>query len=78
MICERIIYKRNQIKILDQRLLPFKIKYYTATNSSQIAKAIKDMMVRGAPLIGDTAAFGFLLGIDEIIRKKITDKKKII
>ncbi len=76
MIPERIIYKEKSILILDQRLLPIKIKYFTARSVEDVAKAIKDMMVRGAPLIGDTAALGYLLGVNEISKK--TKKQNII
>ncbi|MCX7641715.1 MAG: S-methyl-5-thioribose-1-phosphate isomerase [Elusimicrobiales bacterium] len=69
MLPKRIIYSKGKLLILDQRYLPFKIKYFTAKNLQDTAKAIKEMMVRGAPLIGDTAALGYLLGIDEIISK---------
>lgn len=71
MIPPRIKYTTGKLLILDQRLIPFKIKYYLAKNPKHVAKAIKDMMVRGAPLIGDSAAFGYLLGIDEIIKNNI-------
>lgn len=78
MIPERLIYSQGRLLILDQRLLPFKIQYFKAITSKDVAKAIKDMMVRGAPLIGDTAALGYLLGIDEIIKKKIKKNIKLI
>jgi methylthioribose-1-phosphate isomerase len=61
MIPPRLIYKVPVLKILDQRLLPHKIAYTTARNSAQTALAIKDMTLRGAPLIGCAAAWGFPL-----------------
>ncbi|MCX7905574.1 MAG: S-methyl-5-thioribose-1-phosphate isomerase [Elusimicrobiales bacterium] len=79
MIPKRIIYSKGKLRILDQRYLPFKINYFLARNSKDTAKAIKEMVVRGAPLIGDTAALGYLLGIDEIILKGIkTNIKEIL
>ena len=78
MIPERLIYRKNKLLILDQRLIPFKVSYFKAKNVSDVSKAIKDMMVRGAPLIGDTAAYGYLLGIDEIISKKVNKKRALI
>jgi len=61
MIPPRLIYKTPVLKILDQRLLPHKTAYLTVRNAAQTAKAIKDMVLRGAPLIGCAAAWGFPL-----------------
>lgn len=72
MVPKRFIYTKNSLKILDQRLIPFEIKYFLAKNVQDTAKAIRDMMVRGAPLIGDVAALGYLLGIDNLISEKNT------
>jgi methylthioribose-1-phosphate isomerase len=46
------------IRILDQRLLPFELKIVDLTVPEQYIFAIKEMQVRGAPLIGVTAAYG--------------------
>ena len=55
-----IWYDKNldQIKIIDQRLLPYEFKIITVETLEEFETAIKDMAVRGAPLIGATAAFG--------------------
>ena len=78
MIPQRLIYKKGLLYILDQRLIPFKIFYFKAKKVEDVYIAIKDMMVRGAPLIGDAAAYGYLLGIDNIIKKRITRKSEVI
>ena len=49
------------VKIIDQRLLPHKLKIVTLHTISDVTYAIKEMQVRGAPLIGVTAAFGMYL-----------------
>ena len=49
------------IKIIDQRLLPHKLKIINLNSLSDAVYAIKEMQVRGAPLIGVTAAFGMYL-----------------
>jgi methylthioribose-1-phosphate isomerase len=59
---EPIRWKRDRLDLLDQRLLPGKTKYITCKTAPQVAKAIKDMVVRGAPAIGCAAAFGVVLG----------------
>ncbi len=46
------------LELLDQRLLPAEQKYIQLDNVTSIANAITDMVVRGAPAIGITAAYG--------------------
>lgn len=54
-------YQDNTVKMIDQRKLPDTIEFYTATNTDEVAFAIKDMVVRGAPAIGVAAAFGLAM-----------------
>ena len=51
----------DHIKIIDQTFLPFKIKIKTLKSFNDSVLAIKNMLVRGAPLIGVTAAYGMYL-----------------
>ena len=51
----------QQIKIIDQRLLPHKLSIVTLNSVKEVEFAIREMQVRGAPLIGVTAAFGVYL-----------------
>jgi len=60
---DRIRCRRGALEILDQRLLPGKISYVKARTPAQTAAAIKDMVTRGAPLIGCTAAYGYALAL---------------
>jgi len=46
------------VKIIDQRWLPHELRIVALTSRTQFADAIRDMWVRGAPLIGATAAYG--------------------
>lgn len=48
----------DKVKMIDQRYLPAELKFFTAEDYKDIHKAIKEMMVRGAPAIGVTAAYG--------------------
>ncbi len=48
----------DKVKMIDQRYLPEELKFYLAEEYKQVHKAIKEMMVRGAPAIGVTAAYG--------------------
>jgi methylthioribose-1-phosphate isomerase len=57
------------IKTIDQTLLPHQFKIVSLKSSDDIIKAIKDMIVRGAPLIGVSAANGIYLAALEAGRK---------
>ncbi len=61
MIPPRLKFTGKDLKVLDQRLLPDRVHYLTARNAKETAAAIKDMALRGAPLIGCAAADGFAL-----------------
>jgi methylthioribose-1-phosphate isomerase len=51
------------VEIIDQTLLPFKFEMLALTNVEDAARAIHIMQVRGAPLIGATAAYGVALAM---------------
>ena len=51
----------NEIKMIDQRLLPEKLEIFVAKNENDVAYAIKEMVVRGAPAIGVAAAYGIAI-----------------
>src|SRR3954470_13769746 len=59
---EPIRWRGARLELLDQRLLPDKKVYVICRTAEQVAKAIKDMVVRGAPAIGCAAAFGVVIG----------------
>src|SRR5882724_641909 len=59
---EPIRWRGDRLELLDQRFLPDKTVYVTCRTGEQVAKAIRDMVVRGAPAIGCAAAFGVVLG----------------
>jgi methylthioribose-1-phosphate isomerase len=54
-------WRRNSVQIIDQTKLPNKLVYLTCTNHHEIAKAIKSLVVRGAPAIGICAALALVL-----------------
>ncbi len=53
---------QGHVIMLDQRLLPFEEVYLTFSTGEQVAGAITDMVIRGAPAIGVAAAMGLALG----------------
>jgi methylthioribose-1-phosphate isomerase len=59
---EPIRWKGDRLELLDQRALPDKTIYVSCTSAHDVAQAIRDMVVRGAPAIGCAAAFGIVLG----------------
>lgn len=54
-------YQHQQVRMIDQRLLPGKFREVSFDSYVQVADAIQQMVVRGAPAIGATAAFGMAL-----------------
>lgn len=58
---QAIAWKDDHLVLLDQRKLPNQIEYVDCHQVADVIYAIKDMVVRGAPAIGVTAAFGVVL-----------------
>ncbi|OYT68154.1 MAG: S-methyl-5-thioribose-1-phosphate isomerase [Candidatus Wolframiiraptor sp. EX4484-121] len=56
-----IWWSKGSVVIIDQRLLPRKLKYLRIRTAREMARAIKDMAIRGAPAIGVAAAMGLAL-----------------
>jgi methylthioribose-1-phosphate isomerase len=57
-----IEWKDNRVIMIDQRKLPGQETYVICTNHHEVIKAIKTMVIRGAPAIGVAAAMGVALG----------------
>jgi methylthioribose-1-phosphate isomerase len=58
-------YDTNKFQMIDQRLLPGEFKVAVFDDYRAVAKAITDMVVRGAPAIGGAAAFGLALAAQQ-------------
>jgi methylthioribose-1-phosphate isomerase len=54
----------DRVRLLDQRLLPHEVTYRDYRDHREVADAIRDMVVRGAPAIGVAAAYGLALAAD--------------
>jgi methylthioribose-1-phosphate isomerase len=61
MHVEPIRWRGDALELLDQRLLPREVHYVACRDAHEVAVAIRDMIVRGAPAIGVSAAFGVAL-----------------
>lgn len=60
---QAIIWKEDHLLLLDQRHLPHKEIWVETRTAAAVAKAISDMVVRGAPAIAISAAYGLALAI---------------
>ncbi|MDR2018359.1 MAG: S-methyl-5-thioribose-1-phosphate isomerase [Syntrophobacterales bacterium] len=67
---DHIYWKNGSLFVLDQRKLPFREEFVRCTKLTDVVAAIRKMVVRGAPLIGVTAAYGVVIGIARILQKK--------
>lgn len=56
-----IVWRDDALELLDQRLLPGRVEYQRLSEVAAVAQAITAMVVRGAPAIGITAAYGVVL-----------------
>ena len=61
------------VLMLDQRLLPTEEKWLTLKSFTEVADGIRDMVVRGAPAIGVSAAYGIALGVKNFVGTNIAD-----
>jgi methylthioribose-1-phosphate isomerase len=58
---EPIRWRGDALELLDQRLLPREVRWVVCRDAGEVARAIRDMVVRGAPAIGVSAAYGIAL-----------------
>ncbi len=65
----------DKLKLLDQRKLPHEESFVILADYQDVALAIKEMKVRGAPAIGIAAAYGIALGAQNI---ETTDKDRFL
>lgn len=61
------------VRMLDQRLLPTEEKWLVLRTYDDVADAIRDMVVRGAPAIGVSAAYGVALGANQFVGTNVDD-----
>jgi methylthioribose-1-phosphate isomerase len=74
-IAQPIEWTDRGVVMLDQRLLPTEEVHYTYTNYREVASAITDMVIRGAPAIGVAAAMGVAIGVLHAEAKTVADLK---
>ncbi|MDO8339769.1 MAG: S-methyl-5-thioribose-1-phosphate isomerase [Candidatus Burarchaeum sp.] len=62
-LARSVQFEGDRLVLIDQRALPFDFKLVECKSVEQVAAAIRNMTVRGAPAIGVAAAYGFVLGL---------------
>ena len=58
-----IEWKNNSVVMIDQTKLPNELVFVTYTDYNDVANAIRTLVVRGAPAIGVSGAFGMALAV---------------
>src|SRR5271169_4749193 len=74
-VAQPIEWTERGVVMLDQRRLPGEEISYTYTDYREVAKAIRDMVIRGAPAIGVAAAMGVAMGVQETAIKSVEQLK---
>lgn len=72
---EPIRWTEAGVVMLDQRRLPAEVVYATYTDYREVARAIKEMVIRGAPAIGVAAAMGVALGVQKSAARSVEELK---
>jgi methylthioribose-1-phosphate isomerase len=72
-VAQPIEWTEQGVVMLDQRRLPSEEISYTYTDYREVAKAIREMVIRGAPAIGVAAAMGAALGVLHSPAKSVED-----
>jgi methylthioribose-1-phosphate isomerase len=70
-VAQPIEWTEAGVMMLDQRRLPAEEISYTYTDYREVAKAITEMVIRGAPAIGVAAAMGAALGVQKSTAKSV-------
>tara|TARA_Y100001936_G_scaffold158886_1_gene155302 strand:+ start:4307 stop:5332 length:1026 start_codon:yes stop_codon:yes gene_type:complete len=75
MTIRTVAWKDNSVIMIDQTKLPNVLEYVTYTDFNQVAEAIRTLVVRGAPAIGVSGAFGLALAA---LQSTATEKEELI
>src|SRR5215469_14513978 len=72
-VAQPIEWTDGGVVMLDQRRLPSEEITYTYTSYQEVAKAIREMVIRGAPAIGVAAAMGVAIGVQNSAAKSLEE-----
>src|SRR6202007_2166904 len=77
-VAQPIEWTDRGVVMLDQRRLPGEEVSHTYTDYREVARTIREMVIRGAPAIGVAAAMGVALGVQKSTAKSIEELKEEI
>ena len=72
-VAQPIEWTPQGVVMIDQRRLPAELLRHTYTDYREVAAAIRDMVIRGAPAIGVAAAMGVALGVQHSPALSVND-----
>ena len=75
MVLKTVEWKNNSVIMIDQTKLPNTLEYVIYTDYNQVADAIRTLVIRGAPAIGISGAFGLALAV---LQSNAIEKKELI
>ena len=75
LMSRTVEWKDNSVIMIDQTKLPNMLEFVTYTDYNQVADAIRTLVVRGAPAIGVSGAFGLALAV---LQSDATEKESLI
>ena len=75
---DAILWENDVLLLLDQRLLPRRERFVLCEDAADTAEAIRAMVVRGAPAIGVTAAYGVVLAARDAWKRRGSEWKRAL
>ncbi|HDN18119.1 MAG TPA: S-methyl-5-thioribose-1-phosphate isomerase, partial [Candidatus Bathyarchaeota archaeon] len=73
-----VFWRGEYLEVLDQSRLPYEEKWIKLRSYQEVVKIIRDMKIRGAPLIGVVAAFGVVLASKQYEGNKLEELRKTV
>ncbi len=73
-----IDWRNDRLVLLDQRKLPHEVQFIECSSCQEVVISIKDLVVRGAPAIGITAAYGVVLAARSCFARAPNNWKKCV
>lgn len=67
-------WRRGRVRLIDQRALPGRLAFVECSTVPDVVRAVRDLVVRGAPAIGVTGAFGVALAAQTATSARVVDR----
>ncbi len=75
LVFPTVDYRAGKVRIIDQTLLPAEERMLELDDYREVANAIRNLKVRGAPAIGIAAAYGMLVALENILRRRSPESR---